>query len=81
MNFTIGEELIGLGVLAKRAGIQPGTLRHHLLSGNVPEPALRGPTGARLFNEQEAQAVLLALPQCQKRRGSQDSDRMQGGSA
>ncbi len=57
----MSETLIGLGEIARRMGLTPQTVRYHFQVGHIPEPQRRGPSGARLFTEEEAQALCAAL--------------------
>ena len=66
-----GKRLIGLGTLARELGTRSGTLRYHLLTGNIPDPSRRAPNGSRVFDEPAAEIVRAAWRDCrfEKNRG------------
>ena len=55
------KKLVGIGQIARELGISREAVRHHLVRGHAPEPKLRGPSGARLFSDSEARAVIESI--------------------
>lgn len=61
-------EFVGIGTLSRKLGISTAALRYALLNGRVPDGSIRAPTGARLFDEDAAEAVIRAYESRSRRR-------------
>lgn len=55
------EIVMGIGDLAKAAGMTDAAIRYHFRCGHLPEPRRRMPSGGRIFDKDEAERVLVVL--------------------